>query len=237
MKRTLLCVILAVFVASSVAAETFVRLGTEAGDVLLLMKEDVAPNHVANFVRLGQSGFYQGTYFHRIIPGFMVQGGDPNTKNDDKSDDGQGGPAWEDVLAEDELAQLEAVRSMLDAKGLGGLPDNAGIKAEFNSETHTRGTLSMARSGHPDSGGSQFFITVAHTAHLDGKYTIFGKVVTGMDVVDDIVSADRNHQDNPKQPVHVTSFTVFNDTSDLTDSEQEAWNTFSKPAVTEAVTD
>jgi peptidyl-prolyl cis-trans isomerase B (cyclophilin B) len=237
MKRTLLCVILAVFVASSAAAETFVRLGTEAGDVLILMKEDVAPNHVANFVRLGQSGFYEGTYFHRIIPGFMIQGGDPNTKNDNKADDGQGGPAWQDVLAEDEMAQLEAVRSMLEAKGLGGLPANAGIKAEFNSESHTRGTLSMARSNHPDSGGSQFFITVAHTAHLDGKYTVFGKVVSGMEFVDDIVSAGRNTQDNPHQPVHIMSFTTIDGTSGLTEEELVAWGTFSKPAVTEAATD
>jgi len=226
-----------VFTSPTLADETFVRLTTGQGDILLQMKTDVAPRHVENFLRLGTSGFYDGTYFHRVIPGFMIQGGDPNTRNKDKADDGQGGPSWEDVLPAEDFARLEAVRLMLDQRGYGGLPPSAGIKAEFNSESHTRGTVSMARSQSPDSGGSQFFITVAHTAHLDGKYTIFGKVVTGMDVADAIVSSERDRQDNPLQPVHVTGFNVIDGVAGLTADEAEAWRLFSKPAIIEDAAD
>lgn len=125
-----------------------------------------APKHVENFKKLARDGFYDGTAFHRVIPGFMIQGGDPNSKDDDRSNDGQGGPGYT-------------------------------INAEFNSIKHERGILSMARSSDPNSAGSQFFICVAPAAFLDGKYSVFGKVIEGMDVVDKIVSAKRDPGDNP----------------------------------------
>jgi len=115
---------------------------------------------------LAKKGFYDGTLFHRVIPGFMIQGGDPNTKKPDKSMYGTGGPGYQ-------------------------------IKAEFNDTKHVPGILSMARSSDPDSAGSQFFIVVGTAPHLDGSYTAFGKVVTGMDVVKKIEALPTDQRDNP----------------------------------------
>ncbi|MCK4846059.1 MAG: peptidylprolyl isomerase [Deltaproteobacteria bacterium] len=134
---------------------------TEFGDIELELYPDVAPKHVENFTTLAKDGFYDGTIFHRVIPGFMIQGGDPNTKGTD-------------------------VRSY----GMGG-PDHT-VNAEFNNISHVRGILSMARSPYPNSAGSQFFIVVKDSTFLDRKYTVFGKVVSGMDAVDKIVSLPRN---------------------------------------------
>jgi len=128
--------------------------------------EDVAPGHVQNFKDLANSDFYNGTIFHRVIPGFMVQGGDPNTKSDDRSSHGMGGPGHT-------------------------------IKAEFNDEPHVRGIVSMARSQDPDSAGSQFFVVVKDSDFLDGQYTAFGRVISGMDVADKIVDSPRDDRDNP----------------------------------------
>jgi peptidyl-prolyl cis-trans isomerase B (cyclophilin B) len=134
-------------------------LTTSEGRVVLAFYPDVAPGHVANFKKLAKEGFYDGTRFHRVIPGFMVQGGDPNSKDLAASGTwGTGGPGYK-------------------------------VKAEFNSTKHTRGVLSMARSADPDSAGSQFFIMHKDSAHLDGQYTAFGIVIEGMDVVDKIVAA------------------------------------------------
>ncbi len=119
-----------------------------------------------NFKDLASSDFYNGTIFHRVIPGFMVQGGDPNTKSDDRSSHGMGGPGHT-------------------------------IKAEFNDEPHVRGIVSMARSQDPDSAGSQFFVVVKDSDFLDGQYTAFGRVISGMDVADKIVDSPRDDRDNP----------------------------------------
>ena len=146
---------------------------TRLGDITLRFFPDVAPNHVDNFITLAKKGFYNGTTFHRVIPGFMIQGGDPNSKNPDKSKHGTGGPGYQ-------------------------------IKAEFNDKPHKRGTLSMARSQHPDSAGSQFFICVADAKFLDGKYTVFGEVVSGMETVDAIVSQKRDARDNPLERIEMT---------------------------------
>ncbi|MEM6998822.1 MAG: peptidylprolyl isomerase [Pseudomonadota bacterium] len=145
---------------------------TNLGNIELRFFPDVAPLHVENFLTLAKSGFYDGTIFHRVIPGFMIQGGDPNTKGTDKSIYGQGGPEHT-------------------------------IKAEFNNRPHKRGILSMARSQHPDSAGSQFFIVVADSNFLDGQYTVFGEVVSGMDVADKIVSAERDARDNPLERIEM----------------------------------
>ena len=139
---------------------------TSLGNIEFELLEDVAPGHVQNFKDLANSDFYNGTIFHRVIPGFMVQGGDPNTKSDDRSSHGMGGPGHT-------------------------------IKAEFNDEPHVRGIVSMARSQDPDSAGSQFFVVVKDSDFLDGQYTAFGRVISGMDVADKIVDSPRDDRDNP----------------------------------------
>lgn len=153
------------------------ELKTSMGTINIEFYPDVAPNHVENFKKLARSGFYDGTTFHRVIPGFMVQGGDPNTKSDDRSQHGRGGPGYT-------------------------------IDAEFSDIKHERGIVSMARSNDPNSAGSQFFIVVKDSAHLDGQYTVFGKVTSGMDVVDQIVSVPRDPRDNPIKRVTIEKVTV-----------------------------
>ncbi len=145
---------------------------TKYGTIVLKFFPDVAPNHVDNFIELAKKGFYNGTIFHRVIPGFMIQGGDPNTKGPDTSTYGMGGPGYT-------------------------------LKAEFNKRPHVRGTLSMARSGHPDSAGSQFFICVADAPFLNGNYTVFGEVVSGMDVADKIANLPRDARDMPLERVEM----------------------------------
>ena len=153
-------------------AETRAEIETKFGKIELKFFPDVAPNHVNNFIELAKKGFYDGTTFHRVIPGFMIQGGDPNSKDPDRSKHGMGGPGYT-------------------------------VKAEFNSKPHKRGTLSMARSANPDSAGSQFFICVADSPFLDRQYTVFGEVVSGIDVEDKIVSQPRDSRDNPKDRIEM----------------------------------
>jgi cyclophilin family peptidyl-prolyl cis-trans isomerase len=147
-----------------------VDLETTAGTITLELFPDKAVNHVRNFIELARSGFYDGTNFHRVIPGFMIQGGDPNTRS---------GPR--------------------DTWGSGGSPKT--LNAEFNDVHHARGILSMARTNDPNSASSQFFICVADAGYLDGQYTVFGKVQSGMDVVDKIVNGKTYPGDQPVEPV------------------------------------
>jgi peptidyl-prolyl cis-trans isomerase B (cyclophilin B) len=153
-----------------------------------------APKTVANFVGLARGlrpwldtktnkwvkkPFYDGLIFHRVIPGFMIQGGDPNTKK-----------------PEDPMHQY----------GTGGQVVNGHevrLKAEFNDTSHRRGIVSMARSQEPDSASSQFFIVVKDSTFLDGKYSAFGEVVSGIDIADKIAGVPRNAQDRPNQPVRI----------------------------------
>lgn len=147
---------------------------TRMGEIEIAFFPDKAPKHVDNFISLAKAGFYNGTIFHRVIPGFMIQGGDPNTKDLNKPETyGQGGPSQR-------------------------------LKAEFNEIPHRRGILSMARTSDPNSAGSQFFIVVKDSNFLDGQYTVFGEVVRGMEVVDKIVSAPRNNRDLPAERVELT---------------------------------
>ena len=142
---------------------------TNLGNIEIKLLPELAPEHVRNFVKLAQSKFYDGTLFHRVIPGFMIQGGDPNTKDTNlKSQWGMGGPGYN-------------------------------IKAEFNSRSHLRGIISMARSQDPDSAGSQFFIVTSDSTFLDREYTVFGEVTDGMDVADKIVQLPRDGNDCPQQ--------------------------------------
>jgi peptidyl-prolyl cis-trans isomerase B (cyclophilin B) len=147
---------------------------TKFGEIELKFYPDVAPKHVENFVKLAKQGFYDGSIFHRVIPGFMIQGGDPNTKDSLKKDTyGQGGPGYT-------------------------------IKAEFSDIPHKRGILSMARAADPDTAGSQFFIVVEDSRFLDRKYTVFGEVTKGIGVADKIVNLPRDERDNPKERVEMT---------------------------------
>jgi peptidyl-prolyl cis-trans isomerase B (cyclophilin B) len=147
---------------------------TKFGSMEMRFFPDKAPKHVEHFIKLAKSGFYDKTIFHRVIPGFMIQGGDPNTKDEtNKTQYGMGGPGYR-------------------------------VKAEFNDRSHVRGTVSMARSSEPDSAGSQFFIVVQDTPHLNGKYTVFGEVVKGMEVADKIVSQPRDARDNPLERIEMT---------------------------------
>ena len=161
-------------------------ISTKFGDIVLEFFDDIAPKHVESFKLHAQNGYYNGTTFHRVIPGFMIQGGDPLTKSDDRSRHGTGGNAAKYF-------------------GIGTESDEStwDLPAEFSSTTHERGILSMARSQNPDSGGSQFFICVADARFLDNQYTVFGKVVSGMDVVDAIVSAPRDARDNPNDRIEM----------------------------------
>lgn len=153
-------------------ANKIVELHTGKGVITVRTFPDRAPNHVRNFVDLAEKGFYNGTKFHRVIPGFMIQGGDPLTKESDAS-------RW----------------------GTGGSGKN--IAAEFNPTPHRRGILSMARSNDPNSASSQFFVVVADSNFLDNNYTVFGEVLSGMDVADQIVSAPKGPNDRPNEPVAI----------------------------------
>ena len=155
-----------------VSAQEIAVIETKFGKIEVEFFEDKAPGHVKNFKDLAKKGFYDGTIFHRVIPGFMIQGGDPNTKSDDRSNHGMGGPGYS-------------------------------IKAEFNDTPHKRGILSMARSQDPNSAGSQFFIVVKEAAFLDGQYTAFGKVLSGMTVADQIVNAPKDRRDNPNERIEM----------------------------------
>lgn len=158
------------------AGEEVAVMNTNKGTIVIGFLPDKAPNHVANFKELAQKEFYNGLKFHRVIPGFMIQGGCPNTREGASGMPGTGGPGY-----------------MIDA--------------EFNNTPHTRGILSMARSQHPNSAGSQFFIMVANAPHLDGQYSAFGYVIEGMDVADQIVAL-RGPGDAPTEPCVMESVTI-----------------------------
>jgi cyclophilin family peptidyl-prolyl cis-trans isomerase len=142
-------------------------ISSNLGDIKLEFYPEHAPKTVENFRELANRGFYDGLIFHRIVPNFVIQGGDPNTRDlSNRTRWGTGGPGWN-------------------------------IKAEFNKNKHSRGTLSMARSQDPDSAGSQFFIVLKDSNFLDGQYTVFGRVISGMDVVDKIASLKTDSSDAP----------------------------------------
>lgn len=154
-----------------------VKFEMENGDVMKgELYPEIAPETVKNFVDLAKKGFYDGLIFHRVIPGFMIQGGCPQGK-------GTGGPGYS-------------------------------IKGEFsgngfeNNLKHERGVLSMARSMAPNSAGSQFFIMVANSTHLDGQYAAFGKITEGMEAADKIVSVKRDMSDKPKEPQIIKQVTI-----------------------------
>ena len=169
--------------ATSGEANPVVELKTSMGVLRIELFEDDAPNTVANFLELIGNGYYDGTRFHRVIEGFMIQGGDPNSKDDDPSDDGQGGPGYR-------------------------------FADEFSERHHEGpGVLSMANAG-PGTNGSQFFVTLGPTPHLDGRHTVFGKVIEGLDVVKAIGTTPTtgrggNPPDRPKKDVVLEKATII----------------------------
>jgi peptidyl-prolyl cis-trans isomerase B (cyclophilin B) len=160
------------------ADKEIATIKTTEGDLVIEFWPDVAPKTVENFKTLARKGYYDGTCFHRVIKGFMIQGGDPQTKDPDKES------AW----------------------GTGGPGYN--IKAEFNDRSHTRGVLSMARSNDPHSAGSQFFICHGNANFLDRQYTAFGKVIQGDDVLEKIATTPTQQPDRPKKRMGVVSVTI-----------------------------
>ena len=159
------------------AKNPIVTMTTESGGVMNVeLYPDIAPNTVDNFISLVQKGFYNGVVFHRVINGFMLQGGDPDGT-------GMGGPGY-------------------------------GIKGEFrgngvkNDLVHERGVISMARSSHPDSAGSQFFLMHRNSPHLDGQYAAFGKMIDGFEELDRIADLPKNRQDRPLTEQKIVSMTV-----------------------------
>ena len=153
-----------------------VTIETNHGKIEVELYPEIAPNTVNNFVSLVQKGFYDGTIFHRVIPGFMIQGGDPDGT-------GMGGPGY-------------AIRGEFSHNGF------------ENNLRHTRGVLSMARSMFPDSAGSQFFLMVEDAPHLDGEYAAFGKVISGIEECDRIVSVARDRRDRPLEDEQMVKVTV-----------------------------
>ena len=157
------------------------KIQTKHGEIAIEFFANDAPKTVENFKKLANSGFYDNLVFHRIVPGFVIQGGDPNTKSDaNRSRWGTGGPGWN-------------------------------VKAEFNKNKHSRGAISMARSQDPNSAGSQFFIVLKDSNFLDGQYTVFGRVTSGMEAVDKIASLKTDSADAPVNPddARMTKVTTY----------------------------
>src|SRR5438034_1312929 len=184
MKSLFCCLIASALVATTVAEErkeekTSVNTSNEVaviktseGEMVVQFWTDAAPNTIENFKKLARQGFYDETIFHRIVKEFMIQGGDPNSKDPAKENSyGQGGPGYN-------------------------------IKAEFNDHSHDRGVVSMARGSDPDSAGSQFFICLAPVHRLDHQYTTFGKLIKGQDVLEKIgdIPVTRNSMGEPSKP-------------------------------------
>jgi peptidyl-prolyl cis-trans isomerase B (cyclophilin B) len=163
---------------SSTTADEVAIIKTSEGDMVAEFWSDVAPKTVENFKKLARDGFYDGTAFHRVIKGFMIQGGDPLTKDESKQSRwGTGDPGYK-------------------------------IPAEFNDKSHTKGVLSMARSQDPNSAGSQFFICHGDPKFLDRQYTGFGKLIKGEDVLEKIATTQTTSPDRPVKRMNVESVKI-----------------------------
>ena len=186
-KTFILIFLIGVLLMSCSKDQKVAVISTKFGDMVVEFFPDVAPKHVENFQILAEEGYYNGTTFHRVIPGFMIQGGDPNSKDLDRMNDGTGGRAGK-----------------FFGIGRENDPESWTVPAEFNDTPHQRGTLSMARSQNIDSGSSQFFICHDNAPFLDGQYTVFGQLISGIEVVDEIVNLERDPRDNPIDRVEMT---------------------------------
>jgi len=152
--------------------KTRATIETKFGKMEVRFFPEKAPNHVKNFIKLAKEGFYDGTIFHRVIPGFVIQGGDPNTKGENTAAYGMGGPGYT-------------------------------VDAEFSDTPHRKGILSMARSNDPNSAGSQFFVVVGDASFLDGQYSVFGELTSGIEVAETIVALPRDSRDMPDERVEM----------------------------------
>ncbi|MBC8226517.1 MAG: peptidylprolyl isomerase [Candidatus Marinimicrobia bacterium] len=166
-------------------------ISTNFGDMIVEFYPDIAPMHVDSFVALVNEEYFDGTTFHRVIPGFMIQGGDPNSRNENKATHGTGGRAGKFF-------------------GIGNEEDPSTwlIPQEFNDTPHVKGILSMARTNDPNSASSQFFICHDNASFLDNNYTVFGKVVEGLDIIDEIANVAKDQNDNPLERVEMLSVRI-----------------------------
>ena len=162
-------------------------ISTKYGDMIVEFYADVAPMHVESFVALANEKYFDGTTFHRVIPDFVIQGGDPNSKLENRSLHGTGGRAGKFF-------------------GIGDENDSSTwlIPQEFNSIPHEKGVLSMARTNDPNSASSQFFVCHGDPSFLDNNYTVFGKVIQGLEVIDSIANVEKDMNDNPLEKIEMT---------------------------------
>jgi|TARA_Y100000389_G_scaffold62022_1_gene58074 cyclophilin family peptidyl-prolyl cis-trans isomerase len=162
-------------------------ISTNFGDMIVEFYPEIAPMHVESFVALTNEEYFNGTTFHRVIPGFMVQGGDPNSRNENRATHGTGGRAGKFF-------------------GLGNEEDPSTwlIPQEFNDTPHVKGILSMARTNDPNSASSQFFICHDNANFLDNNYTVFGKVIQGLDIIDEIANVAKDQNDNPLERIEMS---------------------------------
>ena len=162
-------------------------ISTKHGDMIVEFYPDIAPMHVESFVTLVNEQYFNGTSFHRVIPDFVIQGGDPNSKLDNGSLHGTGGRAGKYF-------------------GIGDENDSSTwlIPQEFNDVPHTKGILSMARTNDPNSASSQFFVCHGDPGFLDNNYTVFGKVIQGLEVIDAIASVEKDMNDNPLEKIEMS---------------------------------
>jgi peptidyl-prolyl cis-trans isomerase B (cyclophilin B) len=162
-------------------------ISTNFGDMVVEFYPDIAPMHVESFMALANEEYFNGTTFHRVIPGFMIQGGDPNSRNENRATHGTGGRAGKFF-------------------GLGNEEDPSTwlIPQEFSNTPHVKGILSMARTNDPNSASSQFFVCHDNANFLDNNYTVFGKVIDGLDIIDQIANVAKDQNDNPLEKVEMS---------------------------------
>ena len=162
-------------------------ISTNFGDMVVEFYPDIAPMHVDSFMALANEEYFNGTTFHRVIPGFMIQGGDPNSRNENRATHGTGGRAGKFF-------------------GLGNEEDPSTwlIPQEFSDTPHVKGILSMARTNDPNSASSQFFVCHDNANFLDNNYTVFGKVIDGLDIIDQIANVAKDQNDNPLEKVEMS---------------------------------
>ena len=162
-------------------------ISTNFGDMVVEFYPDIAPMHVESFMALVNEEYFNGTTFHRVIPGFMIQGGDPNSRNENRATHGTGGRAGKFF-------------------GLGNEEDPSTwlIPQEFSNTPHVKGILSMARTNDPNSAASQFFVCHDNANFLDNNYTVFGKVIDGLDIIDQIANVAKDQNDNPLEKVEMS---------------------------------
>ena len=162
-------------------------ISTNFGDMVVEFYPDIAPMHVESFMALVNEEYFNGTTFHRVIPGFMIQGGDPNSRNENRATHGTGGRAGKFF-------------------GLGNEEDPSTwlIPQEFSNTPHVKGILSMARTNDPNSASSQFFVCHDNANFLDNNYNVFGKVIDGLDIIDQIANVAKDQNDNPLEKVEMS---------------------------------